>query len=298
MKKLFHSNHYIYLSIFRILISVHVFKKYLQVFFNKDLITDATFLQGAPLDPVFQIMGIQQATIFQNINIIISLILILSILFAFGIFRYITPLLLFISVEIVQRAYPFILNGGDNLLKFILLYMIFTDCYRYFTVNNSKELKKDSISYFMNQISVLSIKIHLSLIYLVSALFKFNAKVWFSGVATYYTLQIERFKGTDMNSVLAKNGTFVTLSTYVTLFWELLFPFLVWHKTGKYFVFALGIMIHLGIYIFMMIHDFEILFMMCYGFFITDEEWKKARLYLKRGIFLLKKKRLKREYVA
>lgn len=294
MKKIFQSNHYIYLSVFRILISIHILKKYLQIFLNKDLITDNTFLLGAPKDPLLQLLGIQQSTIFQNINIIISVILLLSILFAFGIFRYATPLLLFLSIEIIQRAYPFILNGGDNLLKFILLYMIFTDCYRYFTLNNSKEQEKDSISYFLNQISVLSIKIHLSLIYFVSALFKINAKVWFSGVATYYTLQIERFKGTEMNSSLARNGIFVTLSTYITLLWELLFPFLVWHKRGKYIVFAFGIAIHLGIYIFMMIHDFEILFMMCYGFFITDEELRKIRHYT--TAFLLKSKVFKRLY--
>jgi len=296
MKKLFHSNHYIYLSIFRILISIHVFKKYLQLFFNKDLITDATFLKAAPVNPIFQIFGIQQSTIFQNINIILIIIMLLSILFAFGIFRYFTPLLLYISVEIVQRAYPFILNGGDNLLKFLLLYMIFTDCYRYFTLNNSTGQKKDSISYFVNQISVLSIKIHLSLIYFVSAIFKLNAKVWFSGVATYYTLQLERFKGTEMNNILAKNGIFVTLSTYITLIWELAFPFLAWHKTGKYVVFALGIMIHLGIYIFMMIHDFEILFMMCYGFFISDEEWKKAGDYFQKITLLFKRKIFSKEY--
>ncbi|MCS3530806.1 hypothetical protein [Chryseobacterium sp. JUb7] len=134
------------------------------------------------------------------------------------------------------------------------------------------------------------------MIYLVSALFKFNAKVWFSGVATYYTLQIERFKGTELNNVLANNGIFVTFSTYITLLWELVFPFLVWHKTGKYVVFAIGIAIHLGIYIFMMIHDFEILFMMCYGFFITDEELKKAGLYYRKGIILLKNKVLKKQY--
>jgi len=296
MKKLFHSNHYIYLSIFRILISIHVFKKYLQLFFNKDLITDATFLKAVPVNQTFQIFGIQQSTIFQNINIILSIIMLLSILFAFGIFRYFTPLLLYISVEIVQRAYPFILNGGDNLLKFLLLYMIFTDCYRYFTLNNSTGQKKDSISYFINQISVLSIKIHLSLIYFVSAIFKLNAKVWFSGVATYYTLQLERFKGTEMNNILAKNGIFVTLSTYITLIWELAFPFLAWHKTGKYIVFALGIMIHMGIYIFMMIHDFEILFMMCYGFFISDEEWEKAGVYFQKIVSLFKRKIFSKEY--
>ncbi|PRB84800.1 hypothetical protein CQ022_00490 [Chryseobacterium culicis] len=273
-----------------------MFKKYLQLFFNKDLITDATFLKAAPVNQIFQLFGIHQSTIFQNINIILSVILLLSILFAFGIFRYITPLLLYISVEIVQRAYPFILNGGDNLLKFLLLYMIFTDCYRYFTLNNSTEQKKDSISYFVNQISVLSIKIHLSLIYFVSAIFKFNAKVWFSGVATYYTLQLERFKGTEMNNILAKNGIFVTLSTYITLIWELAFPFLAWHKTGKYVVFALGILIHLGIYIFMMIHDFEILFMMCYGFFISDEEWKKAGVYFQKIALLFKRKIFSKEY--
>jgi hypothetical protein len=253
------------------------------------------FLKDNHQDPLFEVWGVNQNIILQNISVVISIILFLCILFAFGIFKYITPLLLFIFVEITQRSYEYILNGGDNFLKFVLFYLVFTDCYRYFSINKpTKEINRKSISYFVNQLSVFSLKIHLCLVYFISAIYKINAKVWFSGVATYYTLQIERFQGTSYNKNLANNGIFSTISTYVTLFWELVFPFLVWFRKTKYVVFATGILIHTGIYILMMIHDFEVLFIMCYGFFISDEEWRKIYAYSKKTLFLLKKKFQKR----
>ena len=41
---------------------------------------------------------------------------------------------------------------------------------------------------------------------------------------------------------------------------------------------------HLGIYFFMMIYDFEILFIMIYGFFVTNEEVKSILEYSKNKL--------------
>ncbi|MBP0613906.1 hypothetical protein J8J42_12740 [Chryseobacterium sp. cx-311] len=293
MKKIFNTNSYIYLSIFRILISIHIFKKYLIYFINRDILLSKTFIDPISQDKLLVILGVNQTFIHQNISVLLNIILLLCILFACGVFKYIIPIFLFIAIELFQRSYIYIPNGGDNLLKFVLLYLIFTNCYRFFTLKKyTKHKEGTGIGYFVNQVAVLLIKAHLCLIYMTSAIFKLNSKVWFTGIATYYTLQLERFQGTDFNIALSKNGYFVTAATYATLLWELVFPFFAWTKVSKFYVFGSGIMIHLGIYLLMMIHDFEILFIMCYGFFISDEEWTKGyRLlgiyayYFKRRIY-------------
>ncbi|HEY8915900.1 MAG TPA: hypothetical protein VIM87_05655, partial [Chitinophaga sp.] len=52
------------------------------------------------------------------------------------------------------------------------------------------------------------------------------------------------------------------------------FPVLVWFKKTRLAVVCCGIALHLGIYVFMMIYGFEIIFIMTYGFFFKDEEWQ------------------------
>ena len=115
---------------------------------------------------------------------------------------------------------------------------------------------------------------HLCLIYFISAIHKIHADVWFNGVATYYTFASERFGGTKYNKYLVQSGVFVTVTTYFTLLWELSFCFLVWVKKVRIYLLLGGALLHLGIYVFMMIHDFQILYIMVYGFFFTDDELK------------------------
>jgi hypothetical protein len=38
---------------------------------------------------------------------------------------------------------------------------------------------------------------------------------------------------------------------------------------------VLGLMLHSGIFVFMMIYDFQLIFLSIYGLFILDKEWKE-----------------------
>lgn len=148
--------------------------------------------------------------------------------------------------------------------------MTFINSYTYYSYK--KSLKNNSLSNFVSNIAVLIAKIHLCIIYFTSAIFKLNSKVWFTGVANYYILNLERFKGSSLNSYLSNNYIFVTLTTYSTLFWELSFPFLIWVKETKIYIVVIGILIHISILYFMMIHDFEILYIISYILFFNDKE--------------------------
>jgi hypothetical protein len=196
-------------------------------------------------------------------------------LFIFGIGRNITALLVYVLYEFNQGLSHFTQNGGDNLMKFTLLYMVFANSFQHFSVDSKKE--NGVISNTLSNLAGYSVQIHVCLAYFLSAIHKVHSDVWFNGVATYYTLSLERFRGTDYNLSLAKNGVFVTLSTYFTLLFELFFPIGIWKKSFRNILFVCGILVHSGIFIFMMIYDFQIIFLMTYGFFISELEWQKFR---------------------
>jgi hypothetical protein len=265
-------NYNIAASIFRIYLSFHIFKKYFFYFFYKStLYSNDSFLVQKE-DVFFKILNIDSNIIRDNIGIFITLLLILSIMFAFGIGRSITCFLLLLSIEIMQRLNVYILNGGDNLLKFILLYMCFIHSYEYFIYKKSKPLFKQELQQLLSNSGILCIKVHLCIIYFISAISKINSDVWFNGIANYYILSIDRFSTINQDVLFYKNYIVITTTTYITMFWELSFPYLVWMKKMKIYIIFIGILLHLGIYHLMMIHDFEILFISTYILFFTNAE--------------------------
>jgi hypothetical protein len=126
----------------------------------------------------------------EHYEFLIYVYLVVIICYAFGIGKHFMALILFILFAIIQRLTYQTLNGGDNLMFFVILYMIFADSYSNFTVTPlylSEPVKK--ISSFFTFFSVMSITMHLCLVYFISAISKLNTEDWYNGVALYYVLQ-------------------------------------------------------------------------------------------------------------
>jgi len=285
------SRYNFYLSFTRLVVCLLLIKKLLfQLSFVNLLYSGKSFLiPGNNIINEFM-FSFKADIIRYNIYIYLSFYLVLILLYLFGIGRNITALIVFLMYDILQKLCPQILNGGDNLLRFILLYLIFANSFSYFVIEKRKSKKVNSITNFFSNLTGLSICIHLCLIYFISAIHKIHSDVWFNGVATYYTLNIERFNGSPFNHFVGKNYVFVTLSTYGTWFIELLYPILVWYRNWRYTMIIFAILLHLSIAILMMLYDFQFLFIVVQGFFISNKIWvtKYESLLLKvRTYFLI-----------
>lgn len=233
-------------------------------------------------DEKFPILGINPDFLRENYHFLLAFYVIFIALYFFGIGKNFTALIIFLFYKMFQTLNGMISNGGDNLLFFILIYMVFADTYKYFSVSpiHYKSNRVERISNLLTNLASFSIVLHLCVVYFSSAIGKINTTEWYIGVALYYTLISDRFNGTAYNEVLAKNGYFTTIGTYFTLAFELLFPFFIWNKNWRIPLIVSGILLHVGIYIFMMIHDFEILFIALYGLFFTDSEFLSVKEYL------------------
>ncbi|CAL2108436.1 HTTM domain-containing protein [Tenacibaculum sp. 190524A02b] len=265
-----------YAPFFRLFICFYLLKDVITMWRFNDLVYKGkSFLEpgGAPFLEYF---NINTVAVRANFDIFYTIYIILILLFMFGVGKRLTALLLFISIEVIQNLAWLTLNGGDNILKFAILYFIFIDSYNKYSLKPLKYKTEfsEQVANLLSNLAGYSLCIHFCLVYFISAIHKINAEVWFNGIATYYVLGSERFQGTPWNSLLVKNGVFVTLSTYGTILVELLFPFLVWNKKLKFIMLFLAMSLHFGIGIFMMLYDFQILFILILGFFITNNEWK------------------------
>lgn len=284
------NTYYDYLAFFRVYLALHIIKKYLFYFPHIDLLYGESIFHGVYPDPILSFLNISQ----EHSVLIMTLLLISALLMLFGVGKNTTIFFVFIFLETIHRLNGYLLNGGDNLLKFIMIYMMFANSFTRLTLFEASEISpKKSKRRLLHDLSVLAIKIHVCLIYFISGITKANSKVWFNGVATYYTLSLERFSGSTLNKYIAQSGLFITVSTYTTLLWELFFPVLVWNKKLKYPMLVVGFMIHIGIYFLMMIHDFEILFIATYGLFIPDKDWRFAIAWVKKKLPWLNKEKKK-----
>jgi len=279
------NNFSIYSSFFRIFICIHLLKKILFTWQHKGLLfMDKSFYVSEKVG-LISFFNIDTNFIHSNFQIFYFLYLLLIILFFFGIGKNFTAILLFIFYEFLQNLCPIILNGGDNLLKFILLYMIFINSYDYLAIKTKKTKNNELLLFnnFISNIGGYAICIHLCFVYFFSAIHKVHSELWFNGIATYYTLSLERFRGTPINLELAKNYLFVNLSTYGTILIELFYPCLIWFKRTKYIMIFLAIVLHSSIYIFMMIYDFQMVFIFVQGFFISNSTYRKIFYNLKNN---------------
>jgi len=267
-------NHFkVYSSFFRLFICFHLLK---DIYYYWDYIpiiyANSSFYSSQPTY-LLELLGLSSNLVRNNINIFIPVYIFLIGMYAFGVGRYFTAVLLFLCFEIIQRLCHVILNGGDNLMKFCLLYMVLIDSYRYFSLTKARSIKFSSYRNFISNIGGYLICIHTCIVYFFSAAHKIHADVWFNGIATYYTFLLERFKGTGLNDHLGRNGFFVTVTTYATLLIEISYPFLVWFRQTKLPVIICAVLMHISIYVFMMIYDFQIVFIAVQGFFISNALW-------------------------
>lgn len=201
-------------------------------------------------------------------------VLILNIL---GIGRWITALVLYLMVYILQQMNTVFINGGDVMARLILFYLVFADTYQYFVVSPQKPVSpgKKSVQNLLSNLAALSIMLQLCLAYFSSGIAKAMDPMWQRGEATYYAMQLERFIGTPLNQYIVQHKWANYFSNYATVVVELCFPILVWFKRLRPFILISGFILHLSIYIFLMIYGFQLVFLLIYGLFLPNAFWVK-----------------------
>jgi len=197
-------------------------------------------------------------------------VLLLNIL---GIGRWVTALLLFLMVYVLQKMNMSFVNGGDIMARMILLYLIFAGSYQYLVLSKQKNIDppKIKLQNLLSNLAALSIMLQLCVAYFSSGIAKLLEPLWRHGEATYYAFCMERYIGTPFNKYIVQHSWINVITNYGTLLFELLFPLLIWIKKLRKPLLISGIIFHVCIYIFLMIYGFEIVFVLTYGLFLPNQ---------------------------
>jgi hypothetical protein len=264
-----------YLAVLRVLVSLWFIK---EMFFRwpafEMLYSNHSFLK---LDATasLQAFGLNAHFLREHYIVLITVCMLLLLLNLFGIGRNITSFLLFLSFTVLYHLDNKFANSGDEMSMLLLFYLSFSNSFSYFTLFKRKpfESQKEKVYNLISNLAAYSMMINLCLSYFMAGVFKSIDPYWRNGTGIYFFINDDRY------SVFAAGGRHVAfpfilsaIIGYGTILMELCFPFLVWYKKSRNIIFTICLLMHLGIYAFLMIYGMTIIFIIQYGMFYTNEE--------------------------
>ncbi len=201
--------------------------------------------------------------------------LLLLLLNLFGIGRNVVAFLLFLAFVLLYHMNNRFSNSGDEMALLLLFYLSLSNSYSYFTLSKREPLspQKEKLYNLISNLAAYSIMINLCLSYFTAGFFKLMDPWWQKGTGIYYFINDDRY------SLLAAGGKNVQLPVWIiyilnygTILLELSFPVLVWFKKYRTVIFILCLLMHTGIYAFLMIYGMTVIFIIQYGIFYSNEE--------------------------
>ncbi|MFI0907687.1 HTTM domain-containing protein [Streptomyces sioyaensis] len=186
---------------------------------------------------------------------------VIALLFMLGWKTRATTVLHYIFLWSLQQRNPLLLDGGDNATAIALFFFMFIDSGSRFSLDarsrRRKQLKPDAnsmryrIGSLLHHAGVQAVILQVCTIYLVSGMYKVQGERWQNGTALYYILRVGEFGWPGVNHLVYEHSTLVVAMTYATVFFQVGFAFLLLKRSLRPFAVTCGVLLHLGIAVFM-----------------------------------------------
>lgn len=164
------------------------------------------------------------------------------------------------AVAYAQRITPGAYFGLDQINGMLALYLMLGPCGARYSLdrwlanrrehgNAPPEVEPSAAA----NVAIRLIQIHMCVIYFFSAVAKLRGapfSSWWDGTAVWWAVAIPEYQSVDM-TWLADWPLLVAAITYVTVFWELTYPVLVWPRATRPIVLSLAVAAHGGIALFL-----------------------------------------------
>lgn len=267
-----------YLALLRVLLSLWYMQ---QLFFRRnafDLIySNNSVLQLAP-SWTMRFFHLDTAYFRADYPYLIGFAFLLLLLNLLGIGRNPVSFLAFLWMSLIYWLNDKFGNSGDKMALNLLFYLSFADTYKRFTLFPTKPRTPDQEERvnLISNLAAFSIMLNLCLCYFSSFLHKLNDPLWLNGSAIRFAFNDERFGAFAINRWLGDQRYLIMLLSYSVLLFEVSFPFLVWVPRWRKTMLVAGILLHAGIFLFLMIYGMSIIFIIQYGLFLpnaTVEKW-------------------------
>lgn len=195
---------------------------------------------------------------------------------------------LFLYVSLVTTN-PVATDQTDNAFRIILFYFCFTDLSAKWSFDARRREKRAGkhpmarsvvpgwLPTAIHNAGIIAVALQVFLIYVVAGLSKVQGSQWQDGTAVYYPLRLDAFGvWPGLNDLLVANGVLINIVTYVAVFVQLFFPFLMLQRWTRIAALICILGMHAGIGIFMGLPLFSLSMMAADTIFIRDSTYAKV----------------------
>jgi hypothetical protein len=183
-------------------------------------------------------------------------------------------------------------DGGDNIMRILLFYMLFM-----LSCPPALENKWKNYLVFFHNVAVIAMYVQICVLYFTSGAAKLHGDLWLQGTALYYITHTEVY-GTSSLWLLSllKNPVVVGLGAYLTIIYQIGFTFMLFNRAHFLWV-ILGIFLHMGIGVVMGLTSFSIAMISIILFTVTDREWRSLYGFVNFAWRLISTKWLAKEAI-
>lgn len=201
--------------------------------------------------------------------------------------RLMVLLALAVQVAVHHRA-PWAQHGGDRVLRLATLSLLLVPCGAAWSVDAWLRARRAGAAAFSALVPMTThrfIQAQWMVIYGMTGIEKLAGRSWHSGNALYYALSLRTFQRfPELTDALLASGlvqVLLKLATWATLAWELLFPLLVLSGRTRRATLIVGVVLHAGIALTMMVGTFS--YAMVWGYLaFLGPSWAAALVAWRR----------------
>jgi hypothetical protein len=195
------------------------------------------------------------------LDALLVLAILSSITFLIGLY---TKASLVVAVTLLWSFHarnPYILDGGDNLGRIVLIFFILLKSSDHFAVDRWRRRRRQRstpASNLLHNFALYAITVQYCLLYLTAGLSKVAGPLWQNGTAIYYVLKCKTFSNPILGPPLSRDYLWITIATYLTVATQCSFPYLVWSRRWRVPIILAMILLHVGIAVLMGLVHFSL----------------------------------------
>ncbi len=205
-----------------------------------------------------------------SLNWIFGLQLVAGICLMLGIFSNFAAFVCFVTLVSIHNRNIYVLSSGDTVYRFFCLFLVFAPFDTQLSILNPTHLLRAEATGW--PWVLVMIRLFMANIYLKNVLFKLMGEWWRDGTATQKVFGVRIWNRMELPAILAYTW-FYKLTTYGTLVIETALFTLIWIEEFRLPVVILGMLFHVGLWVFLRFGFFQITMIFGLTAFIKPEEY-------------------------
>jgi predicted DCC family thiol-disulfide oxidoreductase YuxK len=181
----------------------------------------------------------------------------------------------------LQERNPFIGDGGDNIMRIALLFLVLVDTGARLSLDARRRPRfrpawAGQVIAIAHTVGVVLVLSQLALLYASTGLYKAAGELWQNGTALYYILRVDEFSSPALAAALYQSPYLVVGGTYGTVLFEVMFPAALFNPWTRGALVAAGVVFHVGIAVLMGLVTFAWSMLSFYPLLFTDDQYRRV----------------------